>query len=110
MNKPTMSPLLRQAVRDHNRQVRSLTARVRAGQTTEQDLGEMLNFTVGFSNPQAEAERIEYNRQVNAYNDQLRGQRAASRVAAQARQNRSEVAQARAAACPRCFSTHPGEC
>jgi hypothetical protein len=44
-----------------------------------------------------------YNAQVGAYNTALTAER-------QARINRREVNRVRAAACPRCCATHPGEC
>lgn len=52
------------------------------------------------------AERREWDE----YVARLRRQRAAKRDARQARVNAREVAQVRQAACPRCFSTHAGEC
>jgi flagellar biosynthesis chaperone FliJ len=44
-----------------------------------------------------------YNAQVDAYNTALAGER-------QARINRRDANRVRAAACSRCYATHPGEC
>jgi hypothetical protein len=63
--------------------------------------------------PRTEAEQIaeaRYDREVDEYNAAVRDYNAAIAAAAQARVNALQVAKVRAAACPRCFATHAGEC
>jgi len=63
--------------------------------------------------PRTEAEQIaeaRYNREVDEYNAAVATHNAAVRDAAQAQVNARDLAKVRAAACPRCFATHAGEC
>lgn len=63
--------------------------------------------------PRTEAEQIaeaRYNREVDEYNAAVATHNTAVRDAAQAQVNARDLAKVRAAACPRCFATHAGEC
>lgn len=74
-------------------------------------IDEMCELTAGRNRtPQQQAEVDAYNRQVHAWNAWVRATRQAKKVAVQTRKNAAEIKAVRSAACPRCFSTHPGEC
>lgn len=67
--------------------------------------GALLNRT-----PEELADEARYDAEVAAYNAAAGAHNAQVRARRQARANAAEVAALRAAACPRCMSTHPGEC
>lgn len=56
------------------------------------------------------AEVDTYDRQARVWNAEVARQQAEREARLQARKNAREVAAVRAAACPRCFATHAGEC
>lgn len=60
--------------------------------------------------PEQLAAEARYNAEAAAYNAAADAHNAKVRAARQARINAREVSAIRAAACPRCMSTHPGEC
>lgn len=51
-----------------------------------------------------------YYASVQTWNAYVHASRAEAKVNRQVRANAREVSAVRSAACPRCFSTHPGEC
>src|SRR4051812_5855589 len=74
-------------------------------------IDEMCELTAGRDRTaQQQAEVDAYNAQVHAWNHWVRASRQAKKVALQVRKNAAEVKAVRAAACTRCFTTHPGEC
>jgi hypothetical protein len=56
------------------------------------------------------AEIAVYNQKVRAYNAVIFERKRLEAEAAQAARNAAEIERMRAAACPRCFTTHAGEC
>lgn len=55
-------------------------------------------------------EGIAYRASVRTWNEYVDSHNAAIKANRQARRNAREVSAVRSAACPRCFSTHAGEC
>jgi hypothetical protein len=67
---------------------------------------ELLAYLVRQRTPEELAAEARYERERLIWNAWVEEQRAAAR----GRQHDREVAKVRQAACPRCTSTHPGEC
>lgn len=61
-------------------------------------------------NEQQRTDRDRWESAVRRYNEQAKAYNAALKARKQERRNAAQVAAVRAAACPRCFATHPGEC
>lgn len=60
--------------------------------------------------PEQRAEEARYDREVREYNAAVKVHNDAIKARRQARVNADEVRKVRAAACPVCYATHPGEC
>lgn len=111
--KPVLPAHLRRQDATLVRMDRALTAALR-GEVNGEELAEIGQALIGTlqRNLTAEerAEEARYDREVREYNAAVATWNAAIKAKRQARLNAVEVAKVRAAACPVCFATHPGEC